>query len=478
MIIGNYCRTWLLVGLLTLIMPRLLAAEVHGVAPGIPEPEGHNVIVQLFNWRFNDIKAVLPMLKQLGYSHVHVSPPQWSNERVWQWWGRYQPIDFSLISGPLGNELEFHQLNQEGDRLGMKILVDVVFNHTVDVRELPEPDFIVFENDHITKEKFGQFQPEDFHPRCAIDEQQPTTVRSCWLSEALADLKTENSHVRTVAKEYIQKLMSLGVDGFRFDAAKHIEPDFFREVLRAAPGLYAFGEIIESSPDRFPDVPELDWYDFPLTKTMRDAFGFGGNLTILKDAAQNKRALSGPKAVTFVRNHDIDRGQADDRGIDDSGGRSTYGVGWDESQKHLNRTDVKLAYSFLLGREDGLPYVFVDMSTLPSDQRDDTFDDPDIVAAIRFHNLCLAQPDGSGRRPEIWRIETANTIGWQRGTDRFMVINKAAEWYPITNLQTSLQSGTYKEIRNGWPMHVQANGTIHEWNVPPRSAMMFVRVGD
>src|SRR5215510_11319918 len=87
------------------------AATVEGVAPNIPEPEHRNVIVQLFNWRFQEIERVLPRLKAYGYSHIHVSPPQRSNDAIWQWWGRYQPIDFSTIAGPLGNEQVFRQMN-------------------------------------------------------------------------------------------------------------------------------------------------------------------------------------------------------------------------------------------------------------------------------------------------------------------------------------------------------------------------------
>jgi hypothetical protein len=116
------------------------------------------------------------------------------------------------------------------------------------------------------------------------------------------------------------------------------------------------------------------------------------------------------------------------------------------------------------------------MNTLPAAEQDDGFDDPFVVAGIRFHNLCLADQDGVARREEVWRIETANTIGWQRGDDRFIVINKAGDWYEIKDLSTSLRQGEYREVRTGWPMHVQSDGTIKHWSVPPRSAMMFVRV--
>lgn len=461
-----------------LLATALPVSAVPGVSDGIPAPDERNVIVQLFNWRFADIEAVIPTLAELGYSHIHVSPPQQSNEHVWQWWGRYQPVDFSIIAGPLGSEAEFQSMNAVADANDMDILVDTVLNHTVDITEQPDPPFVVMAGDSVASETFPQFEPQHFHTRCGAFS--PSTEQTCWLSNNLLDLKTTDPHVRQVAKDYLAKLVGLGADGFRFDAAVHIEPGFYTEVLSAAPGTYAFGEIIKPHPSHFQDwidIPELDFYDFPLTRTMRQAFAFGGDLRTLKSPAAADAALPGPEAVTFVRNHDVDRGQADDRGLE-GGGRDLFGVGWNEASDRLNRTDVRLAYAYLFGREDGLPYVFVDMNTLPPGEQDDRFDDPMLVAGIRFHNLSLGGQGGVARRPEVWRIETPNTIGWQRGDDRFIVINKAAEHYDIVELPTSLQPGTYQEIRTGWPLHVQPDGRILHWRVPGRSAMFFVRVGE
>lgn len=469
------CLVGFLYGLLP--MGNSLFADVNGVAPGIPSAEDRNVIVQLFNWRFKDIIDVIPALRERGYSHIHVSPPQKSNEHVWQWWGRYQPVDFSLIEGPLGSEAEFKQMNDVADANGMKIIADVVSNHTVDVTTQPDPAFIVMNGNSIQSETLVQFAPEHFHDRCDTSSSHEVEQK-CWLSNNLADLKTEDSSVRSVIKEYLVKLSNLGVDGFRFDAAIHVEPEFYPDVLSAVPGKFAFGEIIKTEPGHFQDwlnIPEMDYYDFPLTKLMRSAFAFGGDLRALKKPATGGLALHGTKAVTFVRNHDIDRGQNNDRGIEDPGGRNTFGVGWDEGSRALNRTDVYLAYAYLFGREDGLPYVFVDMNTLKAEEQDDLYDDPYIVAGIRFHNLCLPDTGGVPRREEIWRIEEPDVIGWQRGPDRFIVINKADAWHEIQNLETSLHEGGYKEVRTGWAMHVKPGGVIERWSVPPRSAMMFVR---
>jgi alpha-amylase len=474
-LVRRLVRPWLVACALLLGAPAV--AQVPGVAPGIPEPEQRNVVVQLFNWRFDDIRQVTPRLRELGYSHVHVSPPQRSNERVWQWWGRYQPIDFAMIAGPLGDEAAFRAMTDAAAASGVQVVVDVVLNHTVDLGEAP-PGLVRLEGNRVVEEGFPQFEPEDFHERCEADGGD--TALRCWLSNALLDLRTESPRVRQVAKDYLTMLAGLGAAGFRFDAARHIEPGFYAEVLAAVPGRYAFGEIIRDRASGFGPylaVAEMDYYDFPLVRTMREAFAFGGDLRVLKDPRDHDRALDGTRAVTFVRNHDIDRGQAGDRGIADPEGRRTYGVGWDEALRRLDRTDVALAHAYVLGREDGLPYVFADMNTLPEAEQDDRFDDPTVAAAIRFHNLCLAGQGGVARRPDVWRIETADAVGWQRGEDRFVVINKAAAPFEVRDLPTSLRDGEYREVRTGWPMHVQPGGAIRHWSVPPRSAAMFVRVG-
>jgi alpha-amylase len=469
----TFTRIWLVLSLCGAVFP--LNAGINGIAEGVPEPAQRNVIVQLFNWRFQEITSVLPQLKALGYSHVHVSPPQKSNERVWQWWGRYQPVDFSKIEGPLGSEDEFRAMNAEADRQDIKISVDVVVNHTISVSEQPEPDFVVFQGNLIVSEKFPQFEPGDFHPRCETSDENVQSARTCWLSNTLCDLKTESSRVRKIAKDYLKKLVEMGVDGFRFDAAKHIEPEFFASVLNEFPNTYSFGEVITSDASSIPQVDELDFYDFPLAATMKKAFSFGENLNLLKNPALDNRALPGPKAVTFVRNHDIDRSQANDRGLDE-GSQNTFGIGWNGRDNPLTDSDVMLAYAYIFGREDGLPYVFVDMTTpTENDKRQDAFHHPRLAAFIRFHNLCLAGQDGVARREDIFLdLGSPSALGWQRGTDRLVLINKAAERLPLRNRQTTLKPGRYIEVHEGWPLDVGADGKIREWDVPPRTAVMFV----
>jgi hypothetical protein len=110
-----------------------------------------------------------------------------------------------------------------------------------------------------------------------------------------------------------------------------------------------------------------------------------------------------------------------------------------------------------------------------NDKRKDVFDDPRLAAFIRFHNLCLAGQDGVERRQDIFlELKSPNAIGWQRGTDRLVLINKAAEPLPLRDVATTLKPGRYIEVHEGWPLDVQANGSIQQWNVPAQTAVMFV----
>lgn len=453
-------------------------ADVDGIAPGVPEPKSREVIVQLFNWPFTKITDALPELKRLGYSHVHVSPPQQSNERVLTWWGRYQPVDFSFIKGPLGSEQEFREMNAVADQLDIKIIADAVLNHTIDLTDVTEGS-VTFNpaTGEMISYDFPLFLPSDFHPRCSIDDSNVNSVQKCWLDNRNADLKTETTRVRDIARTYLKKLVDLGVDGFRFDAAKHIEPDFFADVLAAVPDTFAFGEVIEADPQKFPQTDAIAFYDFPLVATMKQAFGFGGDLDVLRNPAAQNRALPGSKAVTFVRNHDIDRGQARDRGLHE-GAQSTYGIGWNGSEAELTEADIVLAYAYIFGRDGGVPYVFVDMEpTTEGDKRKDRFNDERVVAFIRFHNLCLDEEEGGPRLEETVNLGSKNALGWQRGKDRLVMINKSGEKLPLRNLQTTLKPGRYVEVHEGWLLEVRSDSTIEEWDLPAQTAAMFVLQG-
>ena len=68
------------------------------------------------------------------------------------------------------------------------------------------------------------YGPMDFHCQKPItDYSKFDTVIYGWLDN-LADLKTESEYVRQRIADYLTDLFSIGLSGFRLDAAKHIKP--------------------------------------------------------------------------------------------------------------------------------------------------------------------------------------------------------------------------------------------------------------
>ena len=132
------------------------------------------------------------------------------------------------------------------------------------------------------------------------------TEVNCWLGGALPDLNQDNPTVRDVQKRHLKKLMELGVDGFRFDAAKHMSAEavqsFITYVNQTSKGsAWNYLEVIEdhdTSASDYNFVAAVE--DFVLYDSIKNALSPSGSLRSLRypDAVIDSRS------VTFGRNHD------------------------------------------------------------------------------------------------------------------------------------------------------------------------------
>ncbi len=406
-----------------------------------------DVIYQAFDMRFRDIKAQLPELQTLGYTYIQVSPPQKSNPAR-DWWARYQPIDHTVIESPLGNEKELKELIDAAHSRKIKIIVDVVFNHMANY------------GDYVKSLKYPRFSPQDFHPQTCIDYNNRSSVTQGWINCDLPDLNTASPYVRQEAKNYLKKLLTLGADGFRFDAVKHIEPDFFREVLTVVPpDKFVYGEVIGQT------IQESNEYtgifsvtDFHLVSTMSNAFSIGGDLRSLIDPAASGKALPGVRAVTFAQNHDIATGQ----------------IGY----KLPSPQDTKLAIAFVLARQEGFPFVYKEDAK-----------DAITKAGVYFHQKMMGEPQYFRNGNEIAQgADNPNILFIERGGKGLAIINKAGESFDVKAAKMpGLQVGCYKELHYSFTMAVGKGGDgqkyITKWRtkqrggleISPRDALFFVQ---
>ena len=298
----NFCTAFILVFCLTsACQAPPTETYLNGIYPVVSSRENKegkvssgDVIYQAFDMRLQEVKAQLSELQNQGFTYIQISPPQKSNPAP-DWWARYQPIDHTVLESPLGNEKDLKALIDSAHSRKMKIIVDVVLNHMANYGE------------YVKTLKYPRFSPQDFHPQNCIDYNNRVSVTQGWINCNLPDLNTNLPHVRQEAKKYLKKLLALGADGFRFDAAKHIEPDYFRDVLTVVPAdKFVYGEVIGQT------IEESEEYtgvfsvtDFHLVSTMTNAFSVGGDLRSLINPASSGKALPGTKAVTFAQNHDM-----------------------------------------------------------------------------------------------------------------------------------------------------------------------------
>jgi alpha-amylase len=406
-----------------------------------------DVIYQAFDIRFRDIKAQLPELEKLGYTYIQVSPPQKSNPSS-EWWARYQPIDYTVIDSPLGTEKDLKELINAAHSRKMKIIIDVVLNHMSDY------------GNYVKTLKYPRFSPQDFHPKSCIDYNNRFSVTSGWINCNLPDLNTKSPYVRQEAKNYLKKLVALGADGFRFDAAKHIEPDFFREVLKVVPSdKFVYGEVIGQTIEESKEYTGIfSVTDFHLVSTMSDAFRIGGDLRSLIDPAASGKALPGVRAVTFAQNHDIVKGQ----------------IGY----KLPSPQDTKLANAFVLARQEGFPIVYKDDAK-----------DAITKAGVYFRQKMMGEPQYFRNGAEIAQgADNPNTLFIERGSKGLVIINKAGEYFDVKAAKMpGLQVGCYKELHYNFAIAVGKGGDgnkyITKWGtkqrggiqIGPRDALLFVQ---
>lgn len=455
------------------------------VAASAPEP----VIVQLFDWPFAAISAEIPLLAAIGYTHVHVSPPMLSNPTT-AWWGRYQPVDYRVIDGPLGDEAAFAAMTATARAHGIAIVVDVVFNHMANLGAnaaltFPPP---AAQRQSMYGNSYPQlssdlFVPDDFHPAACISDytnaQQVRDDRICGGGgdTGLPDLRQTNDDgslrqdVLAAQSAYLQHLLSLGVGGFRFDAIKHMEPKYFPALLGNLPaGLLLFGESIvgNDQPGWDADVTPyltlglpLRLYDFPLVNTLRTALATSGNLGALVAAGPADRtALPLDGSIAFVLDHDIPQDPEP----------NFYMGSCTNSQSWGDPVNERLAYAFVLGRAGSVPYVYSDRGQAGNDGvLSDAYRNAhrrcDLARMVRFHALTSGLAQST-------LVSAARQIAWQRGTQAFVAVNAdTTAW--VGSGPSTLEDGRYVDLLGGGALEV-AGGVIPAYSVAARDSVMFV----
>jgi alpha-amylase len=198
-----------------------------------------NSIVALFGWKWIDIMHEVPFLAEHGYDAIKISPPQEFVTRSGNpWWEIYQPITYQLSSF-YGTQEEFIKMVDFCHGYNIKVYADLILNHMADFVE-SEPEHVGTNGHKFEKYSYGplndendRYEYDDFYHFSSKDNKQISNEDYCKLENIwhlehydllhLPKLNMNNPHVISILRKYIKHLLSLGIDGFRIDAAKHLK---------------------------------------------------------------------------------------------------------------------------------------------------------------------------------------------------------------------------------------------------------------
>ncbi|OSP42725.1 glycosidase, partial [Streptomyces sp. 13-12-16] len=273
-------------------------------------------------------------------------------------------------------------------------------------------------------------------------------VHHCELS-GLPDLDTGEEYVRKTIAGYLNDLLSLGVDGFRIDAAKHIPPGDLANIKGrlSNPGVHwkqetigAPGEAVQ--PGQYTGTGDVQ--EFSFAKDLKRIFS-GEKLAYLKNFGEAWGYVPSGKAATFVTNHDTER--------------------HDTTLTYKNGSAYTLAHVFMLAWPYGSPdvhsgYEFSSDAGSPNDgQVNACYTDGwkcqhawrEIASMVEFRNTA-----GSAGVTNWWDNGN-NAIAFGRGDKAYVAINHESGSLNRT-FQTSLPAGTYCDVQSGKPVTVNGSG--------------------
>jgi alpha-amylase len=427
--------------------------------------------VQMFHWKWNDIaKECTNWLGPQGYGAVQISPPH-ASAVAGAWWDIYQPVDYSSLTSRFGTEAELTAMITTCHNAKVRVYADIVANH-LSAMTGTATSGASFNASTLTYPKFSS---SDFHSACDIqqgDYGSPgnrSNVINCRLS-TLPDLNTGSAYVQGQLKTYLTKLLSLGVDGFRFDAAKHMAPADMLAIANSVSHTTNAGEALWVTQEVIPDGNVVRSDYFPSGTLNEFQYPFLMKAMFRNESGQSLsqvRAYMGtpgnwggtwgfvdsPKATVFVNNWDTER---DGSSLNASNNTGSF----PNDSSGTKRYD--LANIFMLSWpyghvqvHSGFKFTVRDQDR-PSASPFDASGNPLINQSWDFihrwsdiSNMVAFRTAAAGTGVDNFTNGTVNQIAFNRGAKGFVAINNDSGTAWNLSFTTLLPAGTYCNVAHG-----------------------------
>lgn len=255
--------------------------------------------------RFGELEKWLPHIESIGCTAIYIGPLFESTSHG------YDTRDYKLVDRRLGDNEDFKHFVKTAHELGIKVVVDGVFNHT-------GREFFAFQDIQKNRENspyccwykginFGWNNPYN-------DGFGYEAWRNCF---ELVNLNLWEPQVR----EYLLGVIGFwidefDIDGIRLDCADCLEFSFMEDMRRFTSSkkedFWLMGEVIHGDYSRYIGPHMLDSVtNYELHKGLysghNDHNYFEIAHTIRREFDQNGGIYRGMKLYSFVDNHDVDR---------------------------------------------------------------------------------------------------------------------------------------------------------------------------
>lgn len=423
---------------------------------------GDGVMLHAFNWSYNTIKENLPAIAAAGYTTVQTSPVQQpkdystSGDVTGQWWKLYQPISFHIAEQSwLGTKDDLKSLCDEADKYGIKIICDIVSNHIANADET-RPDSV---SNQVKKYEPEFYKKRRTYTRTYKGDANDSSVQAVVQGHVskCPDLVTNDTAVQGYIINLLKECIDCGVDGFRFDAAKHIETeddgeyasDYWKNITTSASSyytqktgddLYIYGEILNncgadrsySSYTKYINVTDNRTGDAVLYNVTRGKASTATN-------AKYKSGVAASNAVLWAESHDTYEGNSGSSGFSNTA--------------DVSDENVVKAWAIVASRKDSTALFFARPGTalMGGVSTDTTYKSTAVSEINKFHNLFVGQSEKLGSSGDIAYVA--------RGTSGIVLSNCKGTNASVSISGTGLADGKYTDTVSGAEFTV-ANGVL------------------
>ena len=436
---------------------------------GLTKEMKNGAILHAWMWSFNTITEHMDEIAEAGYTSIQTEPMSKikvndANGKKFteNWYYVYQPTNTSIGNFVVGSEDDLKAMTVAAHAHGIRIIVDVVANHFT-------ADWNAIDSDWQKSEYFHARNSCSGSGGDNIDYSNRWQVTHCHLL-GLWDLNTANPEVANRMHDFLKTAVNDGVDGFRFDAGKHVElpnefdgSQYWTTILQNG-SQYQYGEVLQGD----------SGLDYKAYANLYAKYGEGGGATAsdygktIRSALWSKNLNAGN--LMSLRNGGVN----DDQLVTWVESHDNY-ANSDKESTYLTNDQIRFGWAVVGARAGGAPLFFnrpkasggnqpqfAEASQL-GDAGDDMWKDTAVAAVNHFRNAMDGEAEylrncGSEQNNNsclmVERYKTDNNAG----NDGVSIANMGGD-QNLAGTPTKLDDGTYTDQVNGGTITV-SNGKI------------------